>query len=81
MPIRGSFHIATGAAFHTAENDTEAALQGPSARFETNDGYVDVRVSISIYYPFYLIKFLGLGKWWIRYRYCRGFFEIGKSQS
>ena len=44
MPIRGSFHIATGAAFHTAENDTEAALQGPSARFETNDGYVDVRV-------------------------------------
>lgn len=45
MPIRGSFHIATGAAFHTAENDTEAALQGPSARFETNDGYVDVRVS------------------------------------
>ncbi|TIC56023.1 hypothetical protein E3Q05_01976 [Wallemia mellicola] len=47
MPIRGSFHIATGAAFHTAENDTEAALQGPSARFETNDGYVDVRVWVS----------------------------------
>ena len=46
MPIRGSFHIATGAAFHTAENDTEAALQGPSARFETNDGYVDVRVCV-----------------------------------
>lgn len=57
MPIRGSFHIATGAAFHTAENDTEAALQGPSARFETNDGYVDVRVCV-VYlciYIFFLI--------------------------